>query len=237
MSEELARPIKVGILQTGRLGGKLGEEYGEYPQMFMDLFSPALFEYRTYAVIDGQLPKHVLECDSWVITGSKHGIYEDFDWIEPLKNFIRKLIASEQPTVGICFGHQAIAEAMGGKVGKYVGGWGVGLRHYTDTNIGKDVNLLSFHQDQVISPPTGAEVFLTSDFCKYGGLRYSPTCFSLQPHPEHTVPFISDLIKERRSVQLTEKVADDALASINEPNDQDHYGRWIVDVLGGKVTV
>jgi GMP synthase (glutamine-hydrolysing) len=235
MSDKIERKTTVGILQTGRLGGALAVRYGEYPDMFMELFSPAPFEYKTYAVIDGKLPKHALECDSWVITGSKHGVYEDFDWIKPLETFIRKLIVSGQPTVGICFGHQIMAQAMGGKVEKFQGGWGVGLRDYTDLASDQKVRLMSFHQDQVVFPPQNTQLLLTSGFCPYAGLRYSPTCFSLQPHPEHSAAFMADLINQRRSVQLSAEEADDALTALNEPNDQARYGQWIADVLAGKL--
>ena len=233
MSAEFERRTTVGILQTGRLGGALGVRYGEYPEMFMALFSSAPFDYQTYAVIDGQIPKHALECDSWVITGSKHGVYEDFDWIKPLEAFIRKLIASGQPTVGICFGHQIMAQAMGGKVEKFKGGWDIGLKEYTDLGNGQKAYLIASHQDQVVTPPENTELILTSDFCIHAGLKYSPTCFSLQPHPEHSAAFMIDLINQRRSVQLTAEEADEALVSINDPNDNERYGQWIADVLAG----
>jgi|TARA_R110002124_G_scaffold51649_1_gene149128 GMP synthase (glutamine-hydrolysing) len=234
MSADLERKTTVGIIQTGRLGGSLGVKYGEYPQMFMDLFEGEPFDYIVYPAIEGKLPKHPLECDAWVITGSKHGVYEDFDWIKPLEVFIRKLIASGQPTVGVCFGHQIMAQAMGGKVEKFSGGWCVGRISYADIANNAEANLLAFHQDQVITPPKNTDVWLTSDFCLNAGLKYSPTCFSLQPHPEHTLPFLVDLINQRRGIQLSVEVADNGLASLAASNDQQQYGGWIAEILKGE---
>ncbi|MCC3306539.1 type 1 glutamine amidotransferase [Sneathiella sp. HT1-7] len=234
MSADLKRKTTVGIIQTGRIGGSLGVKYGEYPDMFKELFKDEPFDYVTYAAIDMQLPKHPLECDAWILTGSKHGVYEDFDWISPLEVFVRKLIASGQPTVGICFGHQLMAQAMGGTVEKFPGGWSVGRTVYSDLLNNRRARLLSFHQDQVTRQPESAETILSSDFCKYAGLKYSPTCLSLQPHPEHTLPFIVDLINLRRGAQLDVDLADNGLASLAEPNDQQQYGQWLAEILKGE---
>lgn len=234
MSADLERKTTVGIIQTGRLGGSLGVKYGEYPDMFKGLFKDEPFDYVTYAAIDMKLPKHPLECDAWVITGSKHGVYEAFDWIKPLEVFVRKLIASGQPTVGICFGHQLMAQAMGGTVEKFSGGWGIGRSVYTDILNNRKARLLSFHQDQVTRRPDSAELIMTSDFCEFAGLKYSSTCLSLQPHPEHTLPFVVDLINQRRGVQLDADLADDALASLAASNDQLQYGQWLAEILKGE---
>ncbi|MBO0335228.1 type 1 glutamine amidotransferase [Sneathiella sp. CAU 1612] len=234
MSTDLERKTTVGIIQTGRLGGSLGVKYGEYPDMFKALFADEPFDYVTYAAVDMQLPKHPLECDAWIITGSKHGVYEDFDWIKPLEVFVRKLVASGQPTIGICFGHQLMAQAMGGIVEKFSGGWSIGRTVYTDLLNNRKARLLSFHQDQVTRQPESAEVIMTSDFCPYAGLKYSSNCLSLQPHPEHTLPFVVDLINQRRGIQLDAELADDGLASLAESNDQQQYGQWMAEILKGE---
>lgn len=224
---------KVGILQTGHLDGYLGETYGQYPQMFKNLLAPEPFEYKIYKVVEGEFPKSPTECDGWIITGSKHGVYENHDWIKPLEAFCRQLVASNRPTVGICFGHQILAQAMGAKVSKFEGGWGVGLNEYVMSDTGETVRLLAFHQDQVLEQPENTEIIMSSYFCKIAGLKYSPTCYSIQPHPEHTVPFITDLIKIRRGKALPEDIADDALAKPYEPNDQARFGEMMANVLDG----
>ncbi|MCR9213043.1 MAG: type 1 glutamine amidotransferase [Proteobacteria bacterium] len=227
----------IGILQTGHIGGYLGETYGEYPKMFMNLLEPGQFEYTTYDVVNGVFPESPNDCDGWVITGSKHGVYEDHPWIKPLEEFCRQLVASGRPTIGICFGHQIMAQALGGRAGKYAGGWGIGVREYVMTKSQETVHLLSFHQDQVLEAPKDTEIIMSSDFCKIGGLKYSPTCFSLQPHPEHTLAFMADLIKDRRGSKVPESVADEALAKLQQPNDQERFGNLMVDVLSGDKTL
>ena len=227
--------LKIGILQTGRIDGDLGTAHGQYPEMFMELLAPEKFDYETFAVVDGQFPASPNDCDGWVITGSKHGAYEDHDWIPPLEEFVRDLVKSGQPTVGICFGHQIMAQALGGKVEKYAKGWGIGIKAYQHQD-GSDVKMLAFHQDQVITPPANTETFLSADYCAYAGLKYSPTCFSLQPHPEHSLAFSGALIEVRRPI-LTDVVADQALASLTPDNDQVKFGQMMADVLSGRLTL
>jgi GMP synthase-like glutamine amidotransferase len=224
---------KIGIVQTGHIGGSLGETYGEYPQMFQNLLASASFEYIIYDIVNGVFPNSPADCDGWVITGSKHGVYEDHDWIKPLEAFCRQLVASKRPTVGICFGHQIMAQAMGGMAGKFDGGWGIGLNEYIMTDSGETVHLLAFHQDQVLEAPKNTDVIMSSDFCKIAGLKYSPSCYSIQPHPEHTPSFITDLIKIRRGHTVPEEVADAALTKPCEPNDQARFGKMMMDVLDG----
>ena len=222
----------IGILRTGYVGGKLADDHGEFPEMFINMLGAGSFDYRTYSVVEGEFPASVDECDAWIITGSKHGAYEDHPWIPPLEDFIRKLAKSSQPTVGICFGHQIMAQAMGGRVQKFDGGWGIGPQTYEEIDTGRTVTLLAFHQDQVLDRPPGAEITHRSDFCAIAGLRYSPTCFSLQPHPEHTRSFVEDLIAERRGHLLPEDVSVSALDKLPDGNDQDEYGKRIRDALG-----
>ncbi|MFT6557106.1 type 1 glutamine amidotransferase [Sneathiella sp.] len=217
----------VGILRTGYIGGSLGADHGEYPEMFITMLGENRFDYRTYSVVDGEFPDAPTDCDAWIITGSKHGVYEDHAWIPPLEDFIRQLAASQQPTVGICFGHQIMAQALGGKVEKSTRGWGIGPHEYVNVRSGETVKLLAFHQDQVVELPPGAEITHRSDFCPFAGLQYSETCYSLQPHPEHTPDFVADLISERRRTVLPDDLAEQALSRLLDPNHQDEYGRKI----------
>jgi len=221
----------IGILQTGFLEGEMAERHGQFPEMFKKLLGEDTFNYRTYAVAKNEFPKHHDECDSWIVTGSKHGVYEDHNWIPPLEILIRKLKASDRPTIGICFGHQIMAQALGGKVEKSDKGWGAGQQEYRRKDTTKKIRLLAFHQDQVTQQPPNSKIIYTSDFCEFAGLEYSPTCFSLQPHPEFTIELTQDLVDMRRGNVMPEEVAIKVLDLLEQENDRDEFAKFIRDFL------
>ncbi len=112
----------IGILQCGHFPEDLQGESGDYDAMFERLLAGENFDYATYNVVDGDFPEGPEACDGWLITGSRHGAYEDHDWIPPLEDLIRAIRDAGRPLVGVCFGHQIIAQALGGKVVKFDGG-------------------------------------------------------------------------------------------------------------------
>ena len=185
--------MKIGILEAGLLRDKMASRFDPYPVMFANFLGLAHtdFEFETVSVVRGEKPASIHACDGWLITGSRHGVYDELDWMAPLQEFIRQLADAGVPLVGVCFGHQIIAAALGGEVVKSDRGWGVGLHDYRidrrhdwmqpgETRTA----LYAFHQDQVIERPPGAEVFLSSEFCPYAGLSYGDSIISVQAHPE-----------------------------------------------------
>lgn len=231
--------MKLGVLQVGPMNPALAE-HGGYSEMFEALLAPLdpSIVFTSYPVIDDVIPGAVDEQDGWLIGGSKYGVYEDLPWIEPLKDFIRRASAAGVPVVGICFGHQIIAEALGGRVEKSGKGWGLGALSYHLTERGPwmteapaDLRIHAMHQDQVVEKPEGARVLMQSEFCEYAGLAYGDTVFSMQPHPEFSPEFSHDLIKLRRGQGVPEPVADAALETLGAPVDSKIAGQWIVDFL------
>ena len=108
--------MKVGILETGKIPDELNAKHGDYPGMFkrlLRLADPGL-DFNVYHVTEGQIPDRPDECDAWLITGSRHGVYDPLPWIEPLKRFLKRAYDANVPIVGICFGHQILAEVLGG---------------------------------------------------------------------------------------------------------------------------
>ena len=209
----------IGILQTGLAPDILVETSGDYPDMFARLLAGHDFTFRTYRVVEGQFPARVTECDGWLITGSRHGVYEDHDWIPPLEQFIRDSYAAHVPMVGICFGHQIIAQAMGGKVERYDGGWAVGATDYDFQ--GEPITLNAWHRDQVVKAPAVAQVIATNDFCTNAALLYDDRIFTVQAHPEFRPEFVDGLMQTRGKGLVPDAVMAAAAKRLSDPiNDQ-----------------
>lgn len=188
--------MKIGILETGRPVGKLKEDHGGFPDMMRQLLSNQDLAFETYAVLDDQFPASVVECQGWLITGSRNSAYDDLDWIRRLEQFLRDAYAAAVPIVGICFGHQVLARALGGKVERAPQGWGVGPMEY---DFGGRVTVINaWHQDQVTEIPGSATRIATSPFCENAALLYGKRALTYQAHPEFTPEFVRDLIELRR---------------------------------------
>jgi GMP synthase-like glutamine amidotransferase len=226
--------MKVAILETGRPPGRLADEFGDYPAMFGELLGSG-FEIESFDVQKGELPEpgahHAL-----LISGSPAGVYDPLPWIAPLQDFIRA--ADQAKMVGICFGHQVMAEALGGHVEKSDKGWGVGLHRYEIRyrepwmDGATSVALPASHQDQVVVQPPGTKVTLESNFTPYAGLAWTDRpAISFQFHPEFSPAFAKALIEQRY-----DRVPDPdaAIASLDAPNDNELVGRWIRNFLAGE---
>ncbi|MEM9577041.1 MAG: type 1 glutamine amidotransferase [Pseudomonadota bacterium] len=218
--------MKIGILITGHPPEELSDR-GGYDTYFERLLDGHGFTFQGWPVVDGVFPSSVEDADGWLITGSRHGAYEPHDWIPPLEDFIRQAYAAAIPMVGICFGHQIIAQAMGGKVEKFDKGWSVGLTDY-EMN-GRSYVINAWHQDQVIGVPEGAQVFARTDFCKYAGLLYGDRIWTLQPHPEYSSDFIGGLIETRGKDAVPETLLAEAKAKLAHPSDAMEVAQIMVD--------
>lgn len=195
--------MKVGLLVCGAFSEKIMEKYeGVYEDLFIKGLSGAdpSLQFQSYHVFEDEFPQDNDECDAWLITGSKSGVYDNLDWMIRLQDFIRLLYKQETPLVGICFGHQIIAAALGGVVEKSDTGWGLGFQRYdvvgsiSDLQVDK-LDLYAIHQDQVVSLPPNARCFAKTDQCPNAALIYKGRVLSFQPHPEFSKQFQQDLIE------------------------------------------
>ena len=207
----------IGILQTGQSPDALRDEMGDYPDFFRALLANRGLEFRTYHVEAMQFPVSVHDCDGWLITGSRHGAYEDHPFIQPLETFIRKAMAESVPLVGVCFGHQIIAQAMGGKVARFDGGWAVGPQDYEFD--GQNITLNAWHRDQVVERPEGAEICASSEFCENAALVYGDQAFTIQAHPEFQDDFIDGLLRTRAPGIVPPDIMASAAAKLGHDND------------------
>lgn len=209
--------MKIGILITGHPPEEMSQG-GLYDGYFQRLLGDDGFTYQAWSVVDGEMPASVHDAEGWLITGSKHGAYEPHPWIPPLEQFIRDSYAAHVPVIGVCFGHQIIAQAMGGKVEKFKGGWSVGQVDYRMG--GQTYAINAWHQDQVVEKPATAKVIGETDFCANAALLYDDRMWSIQPHPEYGDDFIEGLITHRGKGVVPDDLLETATKRLGAPLDQ-----------------
>jgi GMP synthase-like glutamine amidotransferase len=227
-------PMVIGILECGSPPINLIPRFGTYAQMMRRMLGPER-EYTTFDVTAGELPTTETATAAYVITGSAAGVYDDLPWISALIRFLQKT-RRKAKLVGICFGHQIMAEAFGGKAEKSSKGWGVGLQRYDVMAAAARwmddvafVDAPASHQDQVVACPTDARVIASSNFTPYAGLNYGDA-ISFQFHPEFSPAYAKALIEARRD--RLGSLAELALASYTQQNDCALLARWIGCFLG-----
>ena len=195
----------LGILQTGHVPDEVKTRHGDYTALYGAMFPGRGYTLKTFSVVDGAFPDGPGDADAWLVTGSRHGAYEDHDWIPPLEDLIRAIHAGGRPLVGICFGHQIVAQALGGRVEKFSGGWSTGRTLYDFEGVPLALN--AWHQDQVIRPPEGAETIASGRRCAHAALRIGPHTLTVQAHPEFDARAIRGLIEHRSGSVPAERLA------------------------------
>lgn len=209
--------MHIGILVTGHVPDELVGANGDYTAMFSRMLAGHGFTFSGHAVVDMDFPASVQDADGWLLTGSRHGAYEDLPFINPLQDFIRDAYGQHVPLVGICFGHQIIAQALGGKVAKFDGGWSIGATEYDFG--GTPLKMNAWHQDQVIERPADARVIASSAFCENAALIYGDRAYSVQAHPEIDDRYLSGLLQVRAPGVVPEPIRKDALTRVGTPLD------------------
>lgn len=236
--------MKIGILKTGEVSPELKAPYGDYPAMFVRRLAGVAsdLEFAVVRVVAGELPAAPEEADAWLITGSRHGVYDDLPWIGPLKDFVRACVAARVPVVGICFGHQLLAEALGGRSVKSEAGWQLGLQEYDVTaragwmaGLPDRFALRAVHQDQVVALPPSATVLASSPGCPYAALAFGdperPLAISVQPHPEFDSDYTADLLALRAGTVFPAAQVAEAQQGLSREADNDAWARAIMDYL------
>ncbi|MFM1664753.1 glutamine amidotransferase-related protein [Aeromonas salmonicida] len=233
--------MRLGILDCDRLDPDLADHFGPvYSEMFIKGFralAPEL-EFRIWSALDGELPDDLQECDAWLITGSRHDAYSDLPWIQALRAWIRLTHDADVKLAGVCFGHQVIAQALGGEVVKSTKGWGLGVSVHPMLATGSwmqpgldQIRILASHQDQVALLPPGATRLAGNDFCPNFMFLQGDHIVAIQGHPEFSVEYNRALIERRRDF-LSDDRYQSSLSSLEGEVDSATMMQWLLQFLG-----
>ena len=229
--------MRIGILETDKLDADLIARFGSYADMFKVLLSSIDngLSFKVYQVIDNAYPEQIDECDAYLITGSKYSAYDNDGWIRKLETYIVSLHELRKKLIGICFGHQLIAKALGGKVSKSEKGWGVGnitkqIIHTPDwmQTEKQQFTMIYSHQDQVDILPDGATLIAGNDFCQLSSFQIGNHILTFQGHPEFTPAYARQRLQTRRE-KVGEAIYQKGMASLHEENDSVLVARWLLD--------
>ncbi|HUS61730.1 MAG TPA: hypothetical protein VMY34_06005 [Acidimicrobiales bacterium] len=227
---------RVGVLECDHVRPDLLSIAGDYVDMFRALLPSC--DIVGYDVRAGALPAAPDECDGWICTGSQRSVYDSDGWIDAMSGFVRDVRDRRVPFVGICFGHQLIAHALGGRVERAESGWGVGTLQASVTRSaawmvpGQDsYALLYSHQDQVVAMPMGGRVLASADHAPVAMLVVGDTMLGIQGHPEFGAPYLEALLADRIDRIGAERL-NEALESLAESRDDALVARWIANFLG-----
>ncbi|GAB0057989.1 hypothetical protein SIID45300_02324 [Candidatus Magnetaquicoccaceae bacterium FCR-1] len=212
--------MEIGYLSVGTPPKPLTERFGEYPAMYQRMLADVLPEarLRIFEVREGKLPDSVHTCDGYICPGSDDSVYHPLPWLPPLMAFIRAVHAAAHPFVGICFGHQLLAQSLGGSVERASGGLRLGTRRIEITAptpwmvpCQTVLHLPFAHRDQVIRLPPDGQTLATSDNCPCAMFQAGEASLGIQGHPEFDHPYMQALIelprpeKERTEVEMARK--------------------------------
>jgi GMP synthase-like glutamine amidotransferase len=234
--------LRIGVLECDHVAERYRAIGGDYVDMFrslLDAHEPGL-ELVPYDVIGGELPPEPTACDGWLCTGSRHAVDDDHGWIAELSGFVRDVRDAGVPFVGVCFGHQVLARALGGRVERARSGWGAGIRAVSVEGGGSaggtsppqgTLALHFMHRDQVTVLPPQGEVLGRAEHCPVALLRVGERMVGIQAHPEFTTAYAEALLADRVPLIGEEAVAA-ARAGLAQPTDEGRVARWMAGVLG-----
>lgn len=231
--------MKIGILEAEQLKPEILKKYGSYADMTMGLLRSVdkNVSFQTYQVTSGEYPINNNDCDAYLITGSKASAYDNEAWIKQLADYIKILADQQKKLIGICFGHQLIAHALGGRVEKSDKGWGVGImsskvlqtKSWMQPTL-KNFSLLVSHQDQVVELPPDAEQIASSDFCMNSCYQIENHILTFQGHPEFAVEYAQQSMNKRREI-IGEECYQQAQISLQQDIDHKMIARWILNFV------
>ncbi len=232
----------LGILLCDHVSDSLQQKFGDYFDMFEQAIAAVddSIKINFYSVIDGQFPKDIDECDAYIATGSKASVNDDLPWVKQLERLVWQLFLLNKPLVGICFGHQMIAKALGGRVAISLKDWGIGVTRAkvhlhkpwmlgTQTNI----QLVVSHKEQISLLPPETQVLMGNSFCPYGMIQVGEHFLGIQGHPEFSRAYCYALMQSRKKI-IAKSNFTRGVNSLSLTVDDQLLMSWLINFLRQK---
>ncbi|OUS34973.1 GMP synthase ['Osedax' symbiont bacterium Rs2_46_30_T18] len=233
--------MKIGLLVCDQVLPELTAQHSSYEAMFKNLLLQIdpLLEFEIYLAYANQLPSSVDECDVYLSTGSKHSVNDDLPWVTQLIEFIAKLHSHKKKFIGICFGHQLIAKALGGEVSVSDRGWGVGVAfnqvlqtqpwmQCKDTDKADSLDIVVSHKEQISRLPVTCKVIAGNKFCPQFMIQVDQHMLGIQGHPEFSKQYSKSLINTRLDIIEPNRVRE-AFCSLNAEVDDLKMAAWMLN--------
>ena len=231
--------MNIGILGCDDVPERFKHIAGGYRDMFEALLAPHIPDLTLtwFETCKGEVPAAPDACDAYVCTGSRYSVYDNLEWIATLNRFVQQVYEARKPFVGICFGHQVLAQALGGAVAKSDFGWGIGVHEMQILQPEpwmqpqqSDCRLQYMHADQVQRMPEGSALLASAAHCPVAMFRVGETMLGIEGHPEFPAAYEEALLLARRERIGAERV-DAALKTLATPTDDRIAGRWIANFI------
>ncbi|XP_044472545.1 gamma-glutamyl peptidase 5-like [Mangifera indica] len=199
---------RYALLLAARDSDYVKKVYGGYFNVFVAAFGEEGERWDLFRVVEGEFPdmNKLKKYDGFVVSGSPYDAYGNDYWILKLCFLLQTLDSMQKKVLGICFGHQVLSRALGGKVGKAYTGWDIGLRRVrmvrdlrTCSFIGDEIpqflSIIECHQDEVWEVPSGAQVIAFSDKTGVEMFTIGDHILGIQGHPEYSKDILYNLIE------------------------------------------
>lgn len=232
-----ARALHIAVLDCNTDDSAFSARFPDDAQKVIGLLQPLRphWRFEAWAAKLGQLPPTADHADGWVLTGSVASVNDAAPWMQRLAGLLRGRDAAAQPTVGLCFGHQMIAHALGGRVGPSPGGWRIGTApthltaHLPCMQPAQGLMVLhAVHAEQVLEPPSNARVLGGDTFAPVGMMAVGAHMLSTQYHPELSREFMLALFDAFGDEWPPEQVAQARRQVSTQAVDAALFMRWLV---------
>ncbi|CAA2961949.1 gamma-glutamyl peptidase 3-like [Olea europaea subsp. europaea] len=207
---KVQREKRFALLMAVRDSDYVKKVYGGYFNVFVEAFADEGEKWDLFCIVEGEFPDidDLQNYEGFVISGSPHDAYGDEYWILELCFILQTLFAMQKKVLGICFGHQVLCRALGGKVGKAYSGWDIGIRKVSFTEdftfygyfddsldeIPPTLSIIECHQDEVCEVPEGAQVLACSDKTRVEMFKFGDNILGIQGHPEYEKDILDNII-------------------------------------------